>query len=478
MGMPAQSQTRADIEREIARRREQLGAAANDWVPNPGPQTRFLQSSADEALYGGAAGGSKTESLLVAALRYVHVPGYRAILFRRQGTQLTKQLIPRARLLYRRLFPRGQVRWHATDRRFTFPSGATIEFGAADKEQHIERWQGFEFAFIAFDELTAFTRYQYTFMFSRLRSTVAGLPTRMRAGTNPGGPGHEWVLRRWAPWLYPLGHIEYNGQRARDGEPLWMEPIEDSDEERIAEPGTPTAISRTFFSSRVSDTPQLGEEYERKNLSGLDRLTRKRLKDGDWMARAVAGEFFERGWFEIVNAGPRDVLLRLRYWDLAGTSEKHATPSTAYTAGLLMSVSHDGVLFIEHVLRAQLSPGEVEQTIERTLAADRIEDDGVITIIERDPAQSGKFQAWYFGRKLGIKAIPPNGNKLSRALIASAQAEAGNIKIVRGLGSVRWIEPFLREAESFPEDKKDQIDALSGAVRFALLKIAKMLGRR
>ncbi len=477
--MPAQRlDTREDRERAIAERRRALGAAANDVVPNPGPQTAVLACAADEILYGGAAGGGKSMALLLAALRHIHRPTYRAILLRRQGPQLKRTLIAKSKELYPRLFPRGQVRWRASDRLWIFPSGATIELAAADKEQDIERYLGSEASFLGWDELTTFTRYQYTYMLSRLRTTDPLIPLRVLSTSNPGSVGHDWVLSRWAPFLYPPGHSEYDGPRAAPGEVLSFLPIGDSDEERVVPLGTPGALSRTFFPAKVADTPQLGPEYEAKNLSGLDRLTRKRLKDGDWMARAIAGEFFERGWFEIVDAAPRDVAVRVRYWDLAATPEKKATPTSAWTAGILLSISWEGVMFVEHIARGHWSPGDVESTIRTTREADEIEDEGTETIIERDPAQAGKFQAAYYMREMGIRAIPPHGDKLVRAQKASAQAEAGNVKIVRGFDGGRWIEPFLREGESFPESTKDQIDALSGAVRYALLKWHKLKGSR
>lgn len=470
---------------ELAERRRQVGAAAgcvvgpNDIVPNKGPQERFLACAADEAMFGGRAGGGKSLALLLAALRYVHVPGYQALLLRRQGPQLRRTLIAKSKEIYPRLYPRGQVRWRASERTWIFPSGATIELSAADKEHDIERYAGAEFAFVGWDESTTFTAYQYRFMFSRLRSAVPGIPLRMRSATNPGGVAHDFVLKRWAPWLYPPGHPEYHGPRARSGEVLWFRPIQDSDEEEIVAPFTRGALSRTFYPSSLADTPQLGPEYAEKNLAHLDRLTRKRLAEGDWMARAVAGEFFERGWFgEPVDVAPRDVAFRVRYWDLAGTAANKTTPTSAWTAGLLLSMTWEGVMYVEHVAREQLSPGGVEALIRSHREADEIEDPETITLIERDPAQAGKFQAHYFAKEMGIKAIPAKGDKLTRALRASSQAEMGNIRLVRGIDGGRWIEPFLREAESFPESTKDQIDALSGAVRFALLRWHKMRGSR
>lgn len=53
-------------------------------------------------------------------------------------------------------------------------------------------------------------------------------------------------------------------------------------------------------------------------------------------------------------------------------------------------------------------------------------------------------------------------NKETRARPVSAQAEAGNIKLVREA----WNEAFLRELENFPEGAlDDQVDGLSGAFK-------------
>lgn len=66
------------------------------FVPNPGPQTRFL-SLPDEnidVLYGGAAGGSKSTSLLMYALRTcIRHPGLQAFWFRRSFPELEHSVL-------------------------------------------------------------------------------------------------------------------------------------------------------------------------------------------------------------------------------------------------------------------------------------------------------------------------------------------------------------------------------------------------
>ena len=59
------------------------------WSPQP-KQELMMSRWEDEALYGGAAGGGKSDFLVAEAMRQVHVPNYRAILFRKTYKQLTE----------------------------------------------------------------------------------------------------------------------------------------------------------------------------------------------------------------------------------------------------------------------------------------------------------------------------------------------------------------------------------------------------
>ena len=57
--------------------------------PQEGPQEKFLATSADICIYGGAAGGGKTYGLLLAPLRHMNYTDYNATIFRRDYTQVT-----------------------------------------------------------------------------------------------------------------------------------------------------------------------------------------------------------------------------------------------------------------------------------------------------------------------------------------------------------------------------------------------------
>ena len=51
------------------------------WTPQP-KQRLFMERGEDEALYGGAAGGGKSDCALAEALRQVHIPHYRGLILR------------------------------------------------------------------------------------------------------------------------------------------------------------------------------------------------------------------------------------------------------------------------------------------------------------------------------------------------------------------------------------------------------------
>lgn len=426
------------------------------WKPSKGPQERFHRSNAFEVLFGGQAGGGKTESLLVEALRYAHVTGYNAVLFRRTSPELQQPqgLIERSRLIY----PSFSGIYHETKLMWRFPANSIIIFRHMERVVDRLKHQSAEYAYIGFDELTSFTESQYRYLFSRVRTT-RDVPLRVRAGTNPGGVGHEWVKRRWGPWL-----DRKHPKPATDGEIRWFKA--EGDDEVECSLDDPEGLSRTFIRSTVWDNPYLIDKDPAyvTRLKALPLVERMQLLEGDWDIMAAAGNVFKREWFGIVKAAPA-MAQQVRFWDFAATEKETAKDDPDYTAGA--KVCYQGnVYYIEHVVRQQTRWAGVKDLIAQTAALDGTD---VVIGIEQEPGASGKatvYEVVSMEELQGytVRGLRSSKDKVQRANPWSSQAEVGNVKIVN---DGTWdVETFLNECQWFPDGPHDdQVDAVSGAVQ-------------
>jgi predicted phage terminase large subunit-like protein len=446
-------------------------AEPNEIRPQPGPQEAFLSTPADIAIYGGAAGGGKSFGLLLEPLRHISNPKFGCVIFRRQGVEIRKEggLWDESEGLYR--LAAGIPRQMMLD--WKFPKGARISFAHLEHEKDKYSWQGAQIALIEFDELTHFSKSQFFYMLSRNRSTC-GVTPYIRASTNPDAD--SWVAELIAWWIdqdtgYPIpersGVIRYFIRRGEDL--IWADSKEQIIEQH-ADAAPAEIKSLTFISSSVYDNKILLEKDPGYlgNLKALPLVDRERLLGGNWKIRPSAGLYFKRGYFPIVDAAPATTR-KTRAWDLAATDAAEGT-TPDWTVGIRISRDAHGCFYIEHIERFQGSPEKVERAI-LNIAAD---DGHPVTIrLPQDPGQAGKMQAQYLTRKLAgyiVKTKPVTGDKVTRASPASAQAEAGNIKVVRG----PWNEAFFAEVENFPstKSKDDQIDALADAIDELLMPAA------
>lgn len=189
------------------------------WRPQP-RQWDFMSRPEEEALYGGAAGGGKSDALLIEALRQVHIPHYRGLILRKTYPQMA-DLIDRSAALYPAAVP--GARYMAQAHCWRFPSGAKIWFGSMQHPRDKANYQGRAYDFIAFDELTHFTWEEYSYMLSRNRPTGPGTRVYMRAATNPGGIGHGWVRQRFVSAAPPMTPIpEQHTVRTPGGETITL----------------------------------------------------------------------------------------------------------------------------------------------------------------------------------------------------------------------------------------------------------------
>ncbi len=180
------------------------------------------------------------------------------------------------------------------------------------------------------------------------------------------------------------------------------------------------------------------------------------------------GGLFKRAWFtdKFVDIGdvPKGGW-RVRGWDLAATDASASGASrAAYTAGLLLHYVGRKI-YIEDVVRFRGSPGKVRSTMRNVGDQDGR---GVTIDFPQDPGQAGKAQAEDIAADFPRHRIfysPESGDKTVRAEAPAAQAEAGNVYIVRA----SWNTPFMDELCAFPGGAfADQVDAFSRAYHRAV----------
>lgn len=391
------------------------------WEPSE-TQAAFLLLDGREALYGGAAGGGKSVALLMAALQYVDVPGYHALLLRRTFAALSK---PGALIDLAHDWLQGtDAQWNEQRKQWTFPSGATLTFGYLDSEGDKYQYQGAAFQFVGFDELTQFTRTQYQYLFSRCRKKVGlDVPLRVRSASNPGGEGHAWVYERF-----------FTEGRAK---------------------------RRVFIPARLDDNPHLDKDSYREMLAELSPVERRQLEHGDWRA-VQAGEWFKPEWWEYIEASALPSLRRrVRYWDTASTRPSKRNRDPDYYVGVLMS-EHRGVFYLEDVERFRLGPAEAEARLE---AVTKRDGPSVEVWMAQEPGSQSEALIQTYARSifkgLTFRGDRQTGDKVQRAKPLSAAVHNRVVQLVRA----QWNRDFTDEAEAFfnPDVHDDQVDAASGA---------------
>lgn len=470
--------------------------------PQPGPQETFLSSSADIAIFGGSAGGGKSFSLLMDPLRFVGIRGFGAVIFRRNGTDLTQEggLWDESLRLY---VPLGGLPRESTGRLdYRFPAKSRISFSHLQTEETVQQKMGGQIAMIGFDELTHFTWSQFWLMQSRNRSTC-GIRPYIRATCNPD-PDH-WLASFISWWLceetgYPISHhwwdrVDPKYKRIeRSGKIRWLIKIDEAlnwfdsrkqaiawrDERGLGDEFEPLSV--TFIPSRLEDNPALMQKDPsyRSKLASLGRVDRARLLEGNWKIRHRAGLVFQRSDFRVMESEEwekhlREVTRSVRSWDLGGTEAKKATTAKKmsqklandpdWTVGVHAHLLRNKDIVFTDMRRDRLRPGAVRDLVRKTA-----EQDGkrIVIRIPQDPGQAGKDQIHDYQKSVlfgySLYSRPETGSKLTRADSFARYVEQGHVYIVRAA----WNDSFLAELESFPSDgiHDDIVDAASGAYSY------------
>lgn len=296
--------------------------------PQPGPQERFLASSADIVVYGGAAGGGKTYGLLLSALRYKNVRGYNCTVFRKTYKQVfspgglwdeTLDMYYGIRGAQSRI---SNGEWRFTDKRGYITSRVLFKHIGSDDELY--DYQGSQICGLCFDELTHFTEHQFFYMLSRNRS-VCGVKPFVRATCNPDAD--SWVATFIEWWIdqktgYPIpersGKIRWMIRRNNiihwaDSKSELVEQFNLVTEEELHEPKSVTFIASSVYDNKILLKQDPGYLA---NLKALALVEQERLLHGNWKIKPAAGLFFKRTQVkDMLPNVPQDVVKWVRAWE-------------------------------------------------------------------------------------------------------------------------------------------------------------------
>jgi hypothetical protein len=233
------------------------------------------------ALIGGAAGGGKSQCLLFDPFRQIKVEQERvnrgeissstgrAIFFRRTMPEL-REVMDRAKRYFTLIDPGAE--WHEQTKTWTFSCGYKYMFGQMEESSDWIKYYGFEFTWIGMDEVTSFTEEQHDQMDTRLRSAdpVLSKMLYMRLGTNPVGPGLEWVRRRYVEPAAPCVPVVRCIQT----------PITEDGVTRYEE----VQHMQIFIPAKLGDNPSINQKEYAATLATKSKATKRALLDGDWYA--------------------------------------------------------------------------------------------------------------------------------------------------------------------------------------------------
>ena len=399
--------------------------ASRQWwpgEPTPKQAAALALYGIPDLFYGGAAGGGKSEYLLMAASQFADHPDSHALLLRKTYKELTRPdaLLDRARQWWEF---QPEIRYLASEMKFVWPSGATIEFGHLGNSGAHYQYQGGAYTFIGIDEASHIPRVQIGYLRQRLRKPRnVPVPLQFRMGSNPGNVSHHYLKQRYVD--------------------------------------TPNTTKRVFLPAKLQDNPHLNAEQYEDQFEDLSPVERAQLLEGDWSVVPTT-EFFDLEKIRWVDEVPEGKWRWIRSWDYAATAAKPGKDPD-YTAGGLIGFL-DGQFILADMERFREEPAQTEERVLRVAGVDGRQ---VAVVGEEEGGSSGKSVTTHWSRALAgysYTGFRPTGSKVERARIVASAIRNRNFLCVSG---GKWVYPFIEEMRGFPSEglHDDQVDCVSQAV--------------
>lgn len=247
--------------------------------PNP-KQALAHASEADELLYGGAAFGGKSEYAIWEAIALcLMYPGCDVAIFRRTHTELEHDLINR----FLNYVPRHIAKYNDSKKIAKFFNKSRLLFCYCHTERDKYRYQSDQWTGLIIDQAEHFTESIALYLFSRVRTAVAGVNPRIRLTANPGGVGHAWLKARYvAPAPEELGDRPLPTNSGEIWRPLPNPNLVDDQ-----------PLTRAFIQALMTDNVpgmQADPKYVQRIRANPNEAVRRMLEEGDW--DAFEGQMF------------------------------------------------------------------------------------------------------------------------------------------------------------------------------------------
>lgn len=408
----------------------------NSWIPQSvrdrltSKQAEFLLFTGREALYGGAAGGGKSYALLMAALQHVDEPGYHALILRRTYKQLSKA--ESIMSISQEWLANTPARWKGDDHTWVWPNGSTLEFGHMEHEKNRFDYQGAAYHFVGFDELTQFEEPMYTYLFSRQRRRAdSAIPMRMRATSNPGGIGHDFV------------------------------------KSRFVDPSASVRGERQFFPAKVTDNPNIDIDAYVASLAHLDPVTRAQLLAGDWdvfTEGKIKREWLNKRWrrsgdYYLLDSGTH-AYRDLRVFLTVDSAASVKTSADYTVIGVWGMTKRHELIWLDCV-RGRWEVPDIPAKVEAVYKRWRAHFVGV----EGGGTQQGVYQACR-RRPMAVRELKPGSrDKLIRATPFINLCADGRVYLPE---HAHWLDDAFSELLRFTgDDKQDEHDDIVDVAAWA-----------